>query len=111
MGKSAPQTDGMKLLWTNPNREKAFAAQKVSLDLSTWKFMVITTAYGSATLIPVGQVGRLTASEGSSANPVSTRLFNSDSTGITFQQGLYAGGQGGWSNQAAVPYQIFGVSI
>ena len=111
MGKSVPKAGGMELLWTNPDREKAFAAQKVSLDLSRWKFMIITTAYGSATLIPVGLSGRISASEGSSANPVSTRLFNSDSTGINFQQGLYAGGQGGWSDQAAVPYQIFGISI
>lgn len=105
-----------KLLWTNPNPDKSFSAQTVSLDLLGYDGVIIEirTANTASTYgkwyIPnnstyrVWGIGNSSTGTGSNAN----RSITVSDTGVDF-----AVGRNGTTNNSAyiIPINILGVKI
>ena len=103
----------MKLLWTNSSPTASFAAQTVSLDLSSYQMVMVLSVVGgddlaiTHSITPVGERGRLFAMY----NWRQVRVYDVSTTGITFQTGGESNQSGSITthNQRAIPYQIYGI--
>lgn len=99
------------LLWTNSSPSSSFAAQTISLDLSSYKYVIVVTndstsnqtqhSYG---IVPIG----LDYNVGMARNCGSTvRTFRATSSSVIIQNAMYATST---FNGECVPYKIYGVS-
>ncbi|MBQ5900532.1 MAG: hypothetical protein IIW86_01595 [Clostridia bacterium] len=102
----------MTLLWTNPSPTVAFAAQTVSLDLSSYeavmvKFFTVTDTprYFTHIMFIDGNSWAVSAIGGSASNRYN-RLVTVSTTGLVFTNG-YMNGTSGTKN--AVPTEIYGI--
>ncbi len=113
--------NGMDLLWTNASPTSAFAAQTVSLDLSSYKGVIIkyrvsiSNALISSSYADVGDNLSLfcvtTTTDTSWYVAVTRREANITTSGIVFGTGYNAGsGVAATSNtQHLIPLKIYGI--
>ena len=115
----------VKLLWTNPNPKAEFPAQKVSLDLSDYEYVIVTpntryedenTPYSNALLKVAPEEPNYKyyamsrtyfgSSDISSFNGLETRALKVTKSGIEFSHG-------GFNKEIrdhwVIPYKIYGV--
>lgn len=102
------------LLWTNSNPSAAFSAQKISVDLSGYEWVLIdfrttrTAEYRAFQIFEVGSSGRLQAIQ----SGMSRRAVEISSTGVDVGSGsnLTASGSSfAASDNVCVPYKIYGL--
>lgn len=99
------------LLWTNPNPSASFAAQTISLDLSDYKYVILTVISGTgydytpraSSILPVlddyqEEMGV------AAAGTRSARFVIARPMGITFSTSNASSG-----NNFTIPYKIYGV--
>lgn len=121
MGLSFPGT-GMQVdkLWENQNPGAAFAAQKISLDLSAYDAVyVVCTLQGAyrqrkCELVLKGDLVSIRVFSFSDRLPGTVRQAEMDNTGVTFTEGYaynWSSGAYAASNQAATPIAIYGVKF
>ena len=115
-GGSAPKAD---LLWTNPSPTASFAAQTVSLNLSSYRYVVVTTnlstSNSQANGYGIGKVGAsydtcMGTKSWDSANSrmnANIRRFRASATGVQFYGGGYSTAES--SNGKVIPYRIYGI--
>ena len=105
----------MTLLWTNPDDTVNFAAQKISLDLSSYGAIGIVPRFGvgTRTIMPMqifeiddGTEHNMITIQSASYNRTGGRAFTVDSTGVDFEGGNYNGSSG---NNYALPIKIYGI--
>ena len=109
------------LLWSNASPTSTFAAQTISLDLSTYNYVYIENCYASGSsnylyrrteLFPKGCTGTMLNS--SFFTWLSSRRATIVDSGITFSNGKYAyvgdTGHGEGANYC-IPLKIYGVNI
>ena len=105
------------LLWTNPSPSSAFNPQTISLDLSQYKYVVITyKTYSSHDTTDRGSVflplwvgfGCLVVGKPSDA--FFSRTFTLSSTGVSFYIGGYVNASSASDTpDACIPLKIYGV--
>lgn len=107
-------TSHMDLLWTNANPTGSFAAQTVSLDLSSYRFVYIETIYNAAdannryinyNLCIKNTKVTLIGDQGE-GGAIGRRSANISDTGITFTTGYINGSS---NADACVPKNIYGI--
>lgn len=116
-------------LWTNPNPTASFAAQTISLDLSSFDKIFIKLRFGSASgsaenayffeFCDIGETTALHAfnvpnTTSSSITPnMAARNANVSNSGVAFGAGLIkqltSGGNPTNDNTACIPYAIYGI--
>lgn len=101
----------MKLVWTNPNPNSAFAAQTVSLDLSEYDIVGITAAFSSDRTqrqITWGVLGTTVNCiyKAFSANNFASRRAYITATGVQFYNGYQDSSA---KSDSAVPIEIYGI--
>lgn len=105
------------LLWTNESPSTGFAAQTISLDLSSYKlvlipFRITTGAAGAEIQNSIFVVGE-TASATSAFAINRGREVTVTTSGVTFEQGYgfatYANGTKGNANGNLIPQKIYGI--
>lgn len=102
-----------KLLWTNPSPTVAFAAQTISLDLSSYDAIeIVATMYMNNSIAyretfsgKVGGALVLSATTYGATSDI-TRLCETSNTQIMFNAGYLGATQ---NDQAVIPYQIYGI--
>lgn len=126
----APVSPGWTLLWANPSPTESFPPQDVNVALSGYDFLYIEfLPYGTGfeqwagrtiNIFSVGCVGNLSfallnqsAGQTSASLEAINRLFDSDESGVHFQNAVsvVAGGKSSLTNQWAVPTKIWGVKL
>lgn len=83
----------MKLLWTNPNPRSAFVAQTINLDLSGYRFVMVSGAvpnYNYQVCYAICELGEAT-NLFAMTNSRHTRTITPTATGVTFGLGRKAG--------------------
>ena len=109
----------LDLLWTNSKPTTAFAAQKVTLDLSKYTYVAVDTTYGynglfandctlQKTLIQVGSSNMVCGTQ-EAKYATTCREATVTTTGIQFSIGKFYNGSNVTSNNYAIPYHIYGV--
>lgn len=107
------------LLWTNSNPNGAFAAQTISLNLSSYTAVLIDTTYGynglsssdclkQRTYVNVGTSSVVTGTQ-SAKYATTLREVTVSTSGVTFSTGKFYNGSNVSSNNWAVPLHIWGV--
>ena len=109
----------MDLLWTNAKPTSKFAAQTVSIDLSGYAAIVVTSREycgrnnQHATFIPVDNTAYWIHQgfvEAGTPIEMHSRKVTASATGCTFGAGYDQGVEyGESSNEAAVPVKIYGI--
>lgn len=106
------------LLWTNASPGSDFSAQTISLDLSSYDFIIIfikgVKTYGNTWIRPhivfKGWTNfMISGHSDNSAGSISRFISSVSDTGITFSNGQL-GNSYAWNN-VGVPYQIYGIKI
>lgn len=106
---------GWTSLWTNPNPDSAFAAQTVSIDLSSWHLICIlakpqnTGATTSAFLAAVGTENILTVPNLGSTQYFYKRNATISTSGVTFSTG-YRNTNGTSGTGYCIPTAIYGLA-
>lgn len=115
-GASANMT--LDLLWTNSAPSTAFAAQTISLDLSSYKLVAITCRAATTRDLLYTNICTI------GAEPYQQKLFVPDhtirnrycivtNTGVEFNVGFYfptyANSSGTNDNAQTIPYKIYGI--
>lgn len=104
----------MKLLWTNPNPRNSFNAQTISLDLSGYRFVMVSGAVPTFNyqldyvICEVGQLVNLFAF----TNSRHMRQVTVSATGVTFGQGMKATNMTETTsadNNTMIPQKIWGI--
>lgn len=101
-------------LWTNPDPTSNFAAQTVSIDLSSWHLIAIVVRFNASSdgeticLARIGEKVVLNAPNFGSTMYNARRLANVQTTGVEFMQG-YRNTTGTAGAQYGVPTVIYGV--
>lgn len=113
--RSLLSTGTLELLWTNPQPTKTFSAQTISLNLTEYDGVVVTSKWGNnddAVVYPTNQAlcikGSSALLEGSrSLNSYNSygRAFSCDNSGVIFRTGKVSGGD---NNSACIPLLIYG---
>lgn len=105
---------GFVELWVNPNPTSNFAAQTVSLDLSSWKVVAIANKFNASStsetihIVRVGSQFIMNAVNIGSNAYVAKRTTTVSATGVTFAQG-YRNTSGTAGAEYSVPVAIYGV--
>ena len=125
--KKANERSDMKLLWTNPNPSAEFAPQTLNINLSDYKYVVITSTFGGngltndyfdghKSLIEVGTTSNITGVHGGSNGlnhshgiAATTREVIVTTSSIEFKKGNFYNGTNNQSNNYAVPLYIWGI--
>lgn len=106
-----------KALWTNPSPNNAFAAQTISLDLSSYQLILVlyktfnNHSNLAATVFPVAPAAyKLMSSfggtgEGTGNSAYSIRPFTLTTTGLAFS----ACQPTDYNNSSSIPFQIWGI--
>lgn len=103
-------------LWVNPNPTSSFAAQTVSVDLSKYRWIVITAKQQSdtssdmsiATLVEVGVSSQLSIPNVGSTQYFYKRSITTSSSGVTFTTG-YRNTSGTAATSYCIPMAIYGL--
>lgn len=102
----------MELLWTNPSPSSNFAAQTVSLDLSSYDAVFLkcytttdTPRYFTCLFMVDGNIWTMYAVGGAASNRYN-RLVTVSDTGLVFAGG-YSNGTAGSAH--AIPIEVYGV--
>lgn len=107
------------LLWTNPSPNADFAAGDVSVDLSGYRFAIVTFRYSaqnsrrSTAIVPIGNTvtGEIIYEQGSSCYCL-TRTAEATSTKVTFgtsyRRQFGTSGTVSGSNSYMLPQEIYG---
>lgn len=106
------------LLWTNPSPESNFGAQTVSMNLSSYAFVVVFFSFDPQasdlsqcyfSMSPMNGWGQMMGQ----VNYRVKRQYQVLPTGVVFEQGYSAspGGNLGASTGAAIPQRIYGIRI
>ena len=115
-----PFSKGAELLWTNPNSLATFAAQTISLDLSKYKYILISCIYSASSLIstivlqPIpsksgannGDIWPKALSTLSGSATYASRAITVTTSGVTFENSLIY--TGAVNNTVCIPYKIYG---
>ena len=118
MGKSVPKTGWMKLLWENQNPEASFSAQKIELDLSPYKTVLIryrdNTNQQSPEMLEssihfVDNTRSLIVQTIERSGNVFRRALRANTSGIMFSECF--GPQDTVINTIAVPCQVYGIQF
>lgn len=108
----------MKLLWTNPSPNAAFAAQTVSINLSDYDYIkVFFNLYNDSNKGMLSTDALINETEYNNANYIGYvwpgsaatryhRKFYATSTGVQFEVGI---GNGSAANNCMIPYKIYGI--
>ncbi len=120
MGKAVPKISGLKLLWENPSPLANFPAQKVSVPVSDYDFIVISAITGpgeqSVAAPVVWKVGlnlipgleKVSGYLVGNANSQRYRSFTVQNDGVTFEIGHSLGTT---VEGICIPTYIIGVKI
>lgn len=107
----------MELLWENASPSSAFAAQQIALDLSEYKFVCITTSYGTA-IVEIGGPGDIVMTVSAPYNNTYKNLYlrsySANKTHVIVGKASYIQLQAITNppadfNTGAVPYKIYGI--
>lgn len=122
VGLSFPGARGIDLLWTNSSPSAKFGAQTVSLNLDGYDAVLVicladisysTTETSPAQIFFVGTKGEMFMSTAKSTTLIARRNVDVKPTGVTFSNGRWWAIDTSLTNSenAAVPYKIFGLSF
>lgn len=102
------------LLWENPNPTASFSAQTISLDLSTYDFVMVSGAvpdYNGQCFYSFCEIGKVTALF-AMTNSRHVRTMTVTGTGVNFGQGSKAGSPSqdvSVNNATMIPQKIWGI--
>ena len=115
----------MDLLWTNASPESEFAPQTISLDLSSYKSLLIRFDIGvtdSSSIYYKSHVYNVFLKSGNRAysscvnyyNIVNSQniyreIYSIDDNGVSFGNGKISSIDGGYNNTAMIPTEIYGM--
>lgn len=124
-GKTGPQgpageDSGIVSLWENPNPTAAYAAQKLSLDLSEYPLVMVTAKFKNGTnrdadtyvsAIAAKNIhGMVQFTWGDTTTLTNTgRVFKADDSGIQFYNTQRGGTEDSSMNSYAVPTRVYGI--
>lgn len=110
------QSGAPELLWTNPKPNSNFAAQTIPLDLSEYKYVIVTTKHKvdvdylprTAVIVPVGDYSNLIGlGKTNSWEERTVRYARASSSGVYFTL-AYWGGDSPYQNYV-IPLKIYGL--
>ena len=107
-------TTQIDLLWTNPNPDSSFAAQTVSIDLSSYDAILVQmrNVYNGGIrgmgIVLKESINHSVGVFGTSETKTFRRSVNASDTGVTFGAGY--NGENSSSN-AAIPLLIYGIKF
>lgn len=105
---------GMDLLWENPSPTSDFSAQTISLDLSSYKYIILNVRldYGDIESTNIICLKELPSRINSTRTTLSYRYVTVSDTGVEFRDARYTntlGGSATVDNKFAIPYRIYGI--